>query len=149
MCLTHSEAKNNSKTSEFGAETGLLQGHARRLVAQALKSQNSSRKLSAKHFYREDGSAGGGEGGLLLQTSWRQILCSCTQATRFGKPHQNKCYYLFWQERTKVPRLNFVLQGSGLQHMELLNYYLIYGPRGAISLWRSGRAEGGDTPRPR
>ena len=66
MCLTHSEAKNNTKTSEFGAEKGLLQGHARRLVAQALKTPNSSRKLSAKHFYREDGGAGGGDQGLVV-----------------------------------------------------------------------------------
>ena len=66
MCLMHSEVKNNTKTSEFGAEKGLLQGHARRLVAQALKTPNSSRKLSAKHFYREDGGAGGGDGGLVV-----------------------------------------------------------------------------------
>ena len=33
----HSEAK-HTKTSEFGAEKGLLQGHARRCVAHALKS---------------------------------------------------------------------------------------------------------------
>ena len=33
----HSEAK-HTKTSEFGAEKGLLQGHARRRVAHALKS---------------------------------------------------------------------------------------------------------------
>ena len=32
----HSEAK-QSETSEFGAERGLLQGHARRWVAHALK----------------------------------------------------------------------------------------------------------------
>ena len=35
------------------------------LVAQALKTPNSPRKLSAKHFSREDGGAGGGDGRLV------------------------------------------------------------------------------------
>ena len=37
MCLTHSEGKQTVK-SEFGAEKGLLQGHARTRAAHALKS---------------------------------------------------------------------------------------------------------------
>ena len=36
----HSEAK-QTEMSEFGAEKGLLQGHARRQVAHALKTGNS------------------------------------------------------------------------------------------------------------
>ena len=43
---------NNSKTSEFGAEKGLLQGHSRRQVAHALKTL-SHQRLSAKPFYRK------------------------------------------------------------------------------------------------
>ena len=41
---------NNTKMSEFGAEKVLLKGHARKLIAHALKSLDSLR-LSAKHFY--------------------------------------------------------------------------------------------------
>ena len=36
MCLMHREAR-QTKTSEFEAEKGLLQGHLRRQVALALK----------------------------------------------------------------------------------------------------------------
>ena len=37
VCLTHSEAK-QTETLAFGAEKGLLQGHARRRVARAQKT---------------------------------------------------------------------------------------------------------------
>ena len=40
MCLMQSEDK-QTKMLEFGAEKGLLQGHARRQVAHAQKTQNS------------------------------------------------------------------------------------------------------------
>ena len=47
-CPMHGEAK-QTKTSEFGAEKGLLQGHARRWVDCAPKPQIPQR-VSAKHF---------------------------------------------------------------------------------------------------
>jgi len=50
MCPTHSKTK-QAKTLEIEAE-GLLQGHARRLVAHALKTPSSLR-VSAKPFVRE------------------------------------------------------------------------------------------------
>ena len=49
-----------TKTLEFGAEKGLLQGHARRWVSYALKTPKTPRKLSAKPFYKK------GEGGAWL-----------------------------------------------------------------------------------
>ena len=103
-------------------------------MAQALKTRNSSRKLSAKHFYREDGSAGGGDGGLVVAN----ILASDTlflyssHKVRGTSPKQMLLSVL--TRKDKGPKADFVLQGSGLQHMELLNYYLVYGPRGAVSL---------------
>lgn len=56
MCLTHSDAK-HTKTSEFGAGKGLLQGHARRWmlassVLHALKSPKLSGSVSTKHFFK-------------------------------------------------------------------------------------------------
>ena len=50
---------NSTKTLEFGAQKGLLQGPARRWVAHALKTP-TPRELSAKPFYRK------GEGGTWL-----------------------------------------------------------------------------------
>ena len=41
LCAQCTVRPNNTKTSEFGAEKGLLQGHARRRVAHALKTLNS------------------------------------------------------------------------------------------------------------
>ena len=46
MCPKHSDAK-QTEMLEFGAEKGLLQGHARRWVSQALKSLKLPK---AKHF---------------------------------------------------------------------------------------------------
>ena len=45
LCPTHSEAK-QTKMSEFGAEEGLLQGHARRQVARAQNTPNSPKSFS-------------------------------------------------------------------------------------------------------
>lgn len=49
MCPKHSDAK-QTEMMGFSAEKGLLQGHARRWVAQALKSLKLP---EAKHFYRQ------------------------------------------------------------------------------------------------
>ena len=42
----HTVRPNNTKTLEFGAQKGLLQGHARRWVAHALKTLNSPKAFS-------------------------------------------------------------------------------------------------------
>ena len=49
LCPMHSEAK-QMETSEFAAEKGLLQGHARRRVAQALKSPKLSEGFQQSIF---------------------------------------------------------------------------------------------------
>ena len=63
MCLMHSEAKNNTTTSEFGAEEGLLQGHARRLVDQALKTQTPPENFQQSTFIGKMVVQGVGMGG--------------------------------------------------------------------------------------
>ena len=44
--------RGQTQMSEFGAEKGLLQGHARGRVARALKSPRAPRRVSAKPFVR-------------------------------------------------------------------------------------------------
>ena len=48
-CAPPTVRPNNTETSEFGAEKGLLQGHAKRWVARAQKVP-TPRRVSAKHF---------------------------------------------------------------------------------------------------
>ena len=51
-CAQHTMRPNTTKISEFGAEKGLLKGHARRQVTHALKNP-ILQKLSAKLFFQE------------------------------------------------------------------------------------------------
>ena len=60
LCLVHSETK-QAKTSEFGAEEGLLQSQARRRTAQAQKAQTPLWFLG-KTFYWQN--LGGGLQGV-------------------------------------------------------------------------------------
>ena len=48
-CLTHNEAK-QTETSEFGAEKGLWQGHARRQVALAHKTPELLQQFQQSTF---------------------------------------------------------------------------------------------------
>ena len=50
FCVQHAVRPNNTEPSEFGAEKGLLQGHARRRVAHALQTPNSLKGLSKVLF---------------------------------------------------------------------------------------------------
>ena len=51
VCLMHSEAK-QTETSEFGAEKGLLQGHAKKTGALCSKYPNSP-MVSGEEFLRQ------------------------------------------------------------------------------------------------
>ena len=46
-------AAKQTEMSEFGAEKGLLQDHARRQVAQATEKPRTPTRVLAKHFQRQ------------------------------------------------------------------------------------------------
>ena len=60
----HSQAK-QTETPDFGAEKGLLQGHARRLLLVPFKAPRAPRRGSAKHF-EKPGFGGGGIAGSVI-----------------------------------------------------------------------------------
>ena len=69
-CARHTEKPKNTKTSEFGAEKGLLQGHAvRRHRPNAPKTKFF--KIFQQNIFKEIREGKVSEGhGWLLQTSW-------------------------------------------------------------------------------
>ena len=94
MCLMHSEAK-QTETSEFGAEKGLLQGHARRRVAHTLKTLNSLKAFSNALLKEREGK------GMVSCCKFLRVR-SCVLEVRSQSGHNvpvnlhsNKCYSLF------------------------------------------------------
>ena len=88
LCAGHTARPRNKDMSKFGAEKGLLQGHARSWVAQAPKNPNSSRGVSKAIFK-----------GWWLQTSrcWNPS-CSFPHRSHHHLPvnrQWNKCHSLF------------------------------------------------------
>ena len=91
---------------QFGAEKGLLQGHARRWVTHALKNpklpKNSQQNPFLERALEREGRVScckrlGGRACVPEVRSYTvKEWCSC-------KPPPTECYSLFWQERTQSP----------------------------------------------
>ena len=91
---------------QFGAEKGLLQGHARRWVTHALKNpklpKNSQQSPFLERALEREGRVScckrlGGRACVPEVRSYTvKEWCSC-------KPPPTECYPLFWQERTQSP----------------------------------------------
>ena len=72
--MTYSEA-NNIKPLDSGTEQGLLQVHARRWVAHALRTPKLLKAFSKALFKQKVNGVGVGA-WLAVVDSWCQILCS-------------------------------------------------------------------------
>ena len=101
LCARHTLRPKNTKTSEPGAEKGLLQSHARR-VAHNFKKNPSSLKGFQQSPFIEKVREGGYN---LLQTFRCQIFCSWGQATMFQAPSKQMLFSLLTR-KSKVPRFN-------------------------------------------
>ena len=104
LCVQCAGRSNNTKMLELGAEKGLLQSHAQKWVAYALKKILSSPKLLAKAFYRK-GEEGGiiscfrllGVRSFVLEV---KLPCSC-------KSPKKKMVFFVLERKAEVPVLNF------------------------------------------
>ena len=58
FCVPNAQWAKQAETSEFGAKKDLLQGHAKRWVAHALKRPWITGKVSPKHFLKASKEGG-------------------------------------------------------------------------------------------
>ena len=96
MWSTHSESQ-QTEMFEFGAEKGLLQGHARRWVVCDPKPPEPLKGICQSIFFKARWGRG-------IVSCWKLLgvrtLCSCSCLYRSGHDvfvnlHQDKCYSLF------------------------------------------------------
>ena len=95
LCARCTVRPSNTKTSEFGAEKALLQGHARRRVAHALKSPELPESFQQSPFLGKVREGVVSCCKLLGVTSFVLEVRSRSGQDVPVNLHQNKCYSLF------------------------------------------------------